>query len=140
MVTPPGKEARAEGFHLLLGAEHPFVVAIICAPLGRDQIQEIGAVAVGLCHARVDGDEVLAFVAAPVVGLPTECRAAGVLDGDFFVDAEGNMTEGAMPNRGAVAASIDGLSTLSYTIPAGYHDGTGTVSLTDDIERALAAI
>lgn len=67
-------------------------------------------------------------------------KPAGVLDGDFFVDAEGNMTEGTMPNRGAVAASIDGLSTLSYTIPAGYHDGTGTVSLTDDIERALAAI
>lgn len=47
--------------------------------------------------------------------------------------------EGSMPNNGAIAGSIDGLTTTSYTIPAGYTTG-GTVSLTDDIERALAAI
>lgn len=48
--------------------------------------------------------------------------------------------DGAMPNNGKVTATIDGMSTTSYTIPKGYHDGTGKVSLTDDIERALAAI
>lgn len=47
---------------------------------------------------------------------------------------------GTMANNGAVAATIDGLTTTSYTIPAGYHNGSGTVSLTDDIETALAAI
>jgi hypothetical protein len=47
--------------------------------------------------------------------------------------------EGSMPNNGAIAGTIDGLTTTSYTIPAGYTTG-GTVSLTDDIERALAAI
>ena len=47
---------------------------------------------------------------------------------------------GTMPNNGAVAASIDGLTTVSYTVPAGYHNGSGTVSLTSDIEDALAAI
>lgn len=47
---------------------------------------------------------------------------------------------GVMPNNGAVTATIDGLTSSSYTIPAGYHDGTGTVSLTTDIEDALAAI
>ena len=45
-----------------------------------------------------------------------------------------------MPNNGAVSASIDGLNTVSYTIPAGYHAGTGKVQLTGDIETALAAI
>lgn len=40
----------------------------------------------------------------------------------------------------AVSATIDGLTTLSYTIPAGYHNGSGKVSLTGDIEAALAAI
>ena len=45
-----------------------------------------------------------------------------------------------MPNNGAVAAVIDGLTTTSYTVPAGYHSGTGTVSLNGDIEAALAAI
>lgn len=47
---------------------------------------------------------------------------------------------GSMPNNGAVSASFDGLVTTSYTIPAGYHNGSGTVSLTSDIEEALAAI
>lgn len=47
---------------------------------------------------------------------------------------------GSMPNNGAVSATFDGLATTSYTIPAGYHDGSGTVSLTSDIEAALAAI
>lgn len=47
---------------------------------------------------------------------------------------------GSMPNNGAVSGTFDGLVTTSYTIPAGYHNGSGTVSLTSDIEDALAAI
>ena len=66
--------------------------------------------------------------------------AANVLDGVFFVDKTGALVEGTMPDKGAVNATIDGLTTTSYTIPAGKHNGSGTVSLTDDIENALAAI
>lgn len=47
---------------------------------------------------------------------------------------------GTMVNRGTVTATIDGLTTTSYTIPAGKHSGSGTVSLTSDIEDALAEI
>jgi hypothetical protein len=47
--------------------------------------------------------------------------------------------EGSMPNNGAVAGTIDGLTTTSYSVAAGYTSG-GTVSLTNDIETALAAI
>lgn len=47
---------------------------------------------------------------------------------------------GSMPNNGAVSATFDGLVTLSYTVPAGYHNGSGTVSLDGSIEEALAAI
>lgn len=47
---------------------------------------------------------------------------------------------GTMPNNGAISATIDGLVTTSYTVAAGYHNGNGTVSLTSDIEDALAAI
>ena len=47
---------------------------------------------------------------------------------------------GSMTNNGAITATIDGLVTTSYTVPAGYHNGSGTVSLTNDIEEALAAI
>lgn len=66
--------------------------------------------------------------------------AADVVDGSYFVDKTGAVVEGTMPNKGAVTATIDGLTTTSYTIPAGKHSGAGKVSLTNDIENALAAI
>jgi hypothetical protein len=44
-----------------------------------------------------------------------------------------------MPNNGNTSGNIDGLTMTSVTIPAGYTTG-GTVSLTSDIEDALAAI
>ena len=65
---------------------------------------------------------------------------ADVLATKTFVTAAGAKTAGTMVNNGSVSATIDGLTTGSYTIPAGYHDGKGTVSLTDDIANALAAI
>lgn len=51
----------------------------------------------------------------------------------------GAKVTGTMPNNGATGGSIDGLTTTSVTIPAGYTSG-GTVSMTSDIEEALAAI
>ena len=63
-----------------------------------------------------------------------------VLDGSVFVDSGGEAVEGTMANKGAVSATINGLTVSSYTIPAGYHNGLGKVSLTNDIEAALAAI
>lgn len=65
---------------------------------------------------------------------------ANVLEDTYFVDKTGVLKEGTMKDNGAVSASIDGLTTTSYTIPAGKHSGSGTVSLTNDIENALAAI
>ena len=49
------------------------------------------------------------------------------------------LIEGSMPENGAISGSIDGLTTTSYSVPAGHTSG-GTVSLTNDIETALAAI
>lgn len=46
---------------------------------------------------------------------------------------------GTMANNGSSSATIDGLTATSVTIPAGYTTG-GTISLTDDIYEALAAI
>lgn len=63
-----------------------------------------------------------------------------VLANKIFVDAAGAEKSGTMPNNGAVAATIDGLNSMSYTVPAGYHSGTGNVTLTNAIETALAAI
>lgn len=65
--------------------------------------------------------------------------AADVLDGKFIVLADGSKVEGTMANNGAIAKTIDGLTQTSASIPAGYTSG-GTVSLTNAIETALAAI
>lgn len=46
---------------------------------------------------------------------------------------------GSMVNNAVVNGTIDGLTTTSFSVPAGYTTG-GTVSLTNDIETALAAI
>lgn len=65
--------------------------------------------------------------------------AADVLANKIIVDDEGNVVPGTMPNNGTAAGTIDGITAQSYTIAAGYYAG-GTVSLTNDIETALAAI
>lgn len=51
----------------------------------------------------------------------------------------GEKITGTMPNNGSISKTIDGLSVTSVSIPAGYTSG-GTVSMTNDIETALAAI
>ena len=67
-----------------------------------------------------------------------DATAPDILSGkNAFVG--GLKVTGTMPDNGSVAGTMDGLTTTSVTIPAGYTNG-GTVSLTDDIEQALAAI
>ena len=64
--------------------------------------------------------------------------AAQILDGaTAFVGGE--LVEGTMANNGATSLEIDGMQTTSVTVPAGYTSG-GTVTLTNSIEQALAAV
>lgn len=64
--------------------------------------------------------------------------ASDVLTGKTIVGSTG-VIQGAMPNNGATNGTIDGLTTTSFSVPAGYTSG-GSVSLTSAIEDALAAI
>lgn len=66
--------------------------------------------------------------------------AADVLANKIIVGPDGKQVAGTMPNNGALAVTIDGLTITEYTVPAGYHSGAGKVALTNDIETALAAI
>ena len=61
--------------------------------------------------------------------------AADVLTGKVFVDAEGRVTTGTMANNGAVSKTLN-TTTKSYTIPVGYHSGTGKVSITTEEKTA----
>lgn len=72
----------------------------------------------------------------------TAVAAAQMLTG-YQGWVNGTKVSGTMANNGSISGSITGLGAVtgdtSYTIPAGYTSG-GTVSLTNDIELALAAI
>ena len=83
----------------------------------------------------------VSVAAIPAVYVDTsdaDAVAANILDSKTAY-VNGAKVVGAMPNNGSVSASMDGLTTTSVTISAGYTSG-GTVSLTSDIEDALAAI
>lgn len=54
--------------------------------------------------------------------------AGEVLTGKIYVTADGTVTTGTMPNNGAVNRTLD-VTTISYTIPKGYHSGTGKVQI-----------
>lgn len=53
--------------------------------------------------------------------------AAEILSGQTAY-ARGSELTGTMPNRGAVSGEVSEVST-PYTIPQGYHDGSGTVGI-----------
>lgn len=55
--------------------------------------------------------------------------AGDVLTGKIIVAADGTVIPGTMTNNGAVAKTLD-VTTITYTIPKGYHNGTGTVKIT----------
>lgn len=61
--------------------------------------------------------------------------AGDVLANKIIVTADGSVTTGTMPNNGAVSQKLD-TATTSYTVPAGYHSGTGTVSITTETKSA----
>ena len=65
--------------------------------------------------------------------------AGDILDGQiaYGKDANGNAIkiEGTMPNNGRVLQTLD-TATKSYSIPAGYHDGAGRVSITTETKSA----
>lgn len=57
---------------------------------------------------------------------------------DKTAHARGKMVTGTMPNNGAVNETIDTVDE-SFTIPQGYHDGSGKVSIGDTDKAKLIA-
>lgn len=55
--------------------------------------------------------------------------AGDVLTGKVIVTADGTVTAGTMVNNGAVNQALDA-TVITYTIPAGYHSGSGKVTIT----------
>ncbi len=83
-----------------------------------------GATGTGTCEYDVDSSDCTATV-AEVLATKTFAKGGAVLTG-------------TMPNRGAVSGIISS-KTTPYTIPQGYHDGSGTVTLDSASLAALVA-
>ena len=71
---------------------------------------------------------------------PVTAAAGDVLANKVIVNAAGETVAGTMANNGAVDGTIDGLTVTEYTVPKGFHNGSGKVRLDSTIEEALAAI
>lgn len=65
--------------------------------------------------------------------------AGDVLTGKTIIAADGTTVAGTMPSNGAISLTLNPLTESSVTIPAGHTSG-GAVTLTNDLETALAAI
>ena len=124
-------------------------VAGSCAPASDVAIQGTKSVTPTKSAQSITPDEGYdALAGVNVAAIPdayqdvsdVDAAAANVLSGKKFVAADGKLTTGTMANNGAVGANINGTTVTSYTVPGGYHSGSGTVSLDDTIETALAAI
>jgi len=79
-----------------------------------------GAIITGTCTYDADTRDATASIAE-------------VLSGQTFYK-NGQKLTGTMPNRGAVAGVISTVAGV-YTVPQGYHDGSGTVSI-DSTEQS----
>lgn len=79
------------------------------------------------------------FTGSSTVSSGQTAAAAGQILAGYSAWVDGAEVEGSIVSNGAISGSINGLTTTSYSIPAGYTTG-GSVSLTNDIELALAAI
>lgn len=63
---------------------------------------------------------------------------AGEILEDKIAYVDGNEVVGTMPNRGAVSGTISDKNT-PYTVPQGYHDGTGTVDISSTEKAKIIA-
>ena len=63
-----------------------------------------------------------------------------VLATRLFVKPNGDLVGGTMTNQGAADIKFNALVADGANIPSGFHNGSGRISLTDDLERALAEI
>lgn len=66
---------------------------------------------------------------------PVTAGAGDVLANKVIVNADGETVAGTMTNNGAVSKTLD-TATKSYTVPAGYHNGTGKVQIVTEEKTA----
>lgn len=84
------------------------------------------------------GNEYRSVLASGGTAPTGDAVAADVLVGKTFSNANAVGISGTMVNNGAVSATISGGE--SYTIPEGYHNGSGVVSATATAYTTLTSL
>lgn len=67
-----------------------------------------------------------------------DVTAADVLSGKNYHGRDGEASQGTMNNRGAVSGTIS-TKAGTYQIPAGYHNGSGTVGISSTEQNKIIA-
>lgn len=82
---------------------------------------------------------------APITGACTydsdtseDTAAVGEILSGKTAHARGGLLTGTMPNRGAVTGTITTVAGV-YTVPQGYHDGSGTVAISSTEQAKIIA-
>lgn len=128
-TIPVGKHSGSGTVNIVLETKTatPAASAQDITPTTGKVLGKVTVAAVPAIYGDVSSDDGVA--ANVLAGVKVHTKVNGVA----------TQITGSMANNGAIAETIDGLTTTSYAVPAGYTSG-GTVSLTNDIETALAAI
>lgn len=137
-IYPSSSDQSISSGKYLTGAQT--FKAVKLANLSAANIKDGAVVKVG----DVDDDDRVTsvtgtFTDASTVSSGQTAATAGQILAGYSAWVDGAEVQGSVVNIGAISGTIDGLTTTSYSISAGYTAG-GTVSLTNDIETALAAI
>ncbi|CAM4425079.1 phage tail protein [Paenibacillus phoenicis] len=96
---------------------------------GNERKQEIvdALIALGISASTTESWNSLISKLAVIIKATGNATSADVLTGRTFSNDNGNNMTGTMPNRGAVTSTIT-TQNGEYTIPAGYHNGSGKVT------------
>lgn len=96
---------------------------------GNERKQEVvdALIALGVTASTSDSWDTLISKMSAIIKATGNATAADVLSGKTFSNASGNDLTGSMPNRGAVNQTIT-TQNGQYTIPAGYHNGSGKIT------------
>lgn len=105
---------------------------------GRQVIKGDANLKSGNIKAGVSIFNIIGTYDLPVIELSNEGAAEHLLSGKQLLDTKYETVTGSMPNNGAMTGTIS-TKTETITIPKGYHNGNGKVSISSSEQEKIIA-